>query len=780
MIGEIGARSHFPRVTDGASSLEALFALFPEHHAKILRGHEGPRRNSRFPSTNVLCDLALALASLDSSPRRKATVRVRIADEACEIGLERAGSCVLVSLYSGGAVPYVHLFERRCQSALLAESMASALRERAESAQPRELERIEAALARLHGTVSEVREVEPSAIEVASAEDLPFAFSAELWLRAQATAPSDAPPSSRNLGSEGKAPTILRAELLSLLVKGRLRVSAFDHTKELADVHVFLVAEQLARLSLDAARAVAQARPLYKKTVVGGAVLGLRVAAKGSETKLALTLGSASNLRGEHWTFPSLDAFAFGRAVVEFGRNLARALVRSDRSQAHNLRLVEFRALLRELSETSREVRASDGVINQSPESYRAYARESEPNKGVAAPVGRIRFAPKWTAAVPSIDLRSTFLCGESLIVGSLREVSAIDRNSGVILWTKPVTKGVSVLTPAGLARFDGEGELTLLDLHSGETKRSLRLSPRVGAPVTGAVVSGPGLPRMLVISEGKRDLSCVDLDAGEVLWRYSSRRAGAFRLRRAGRLVIVSSAEQALTAIDAVSGEVVWRHCDKLRFAHAASVTDDALFAIAGDGAFVGLGGTRLCQLNPWSGAHKWSVEFREGARPIGPPLVARNSVVVALLGRHGTQVVAFDRKTGEKLFERDGCAGMAAPLLLDDAVTLNGESGEFVSIDAETGELRYQHVFATGVEGDRPRRLEPVLRSGALFVPQGAVHVVRPRDGALLGTVPVDLVPDLLRVDERCDVYVAEESGHVAAFSAGARLSLVRTSPA
>ena len=36
-------------------------------------------------------------------------------------------------------------------------------------------------------------------------------------------------------------------------------------------------------------------------------------------------------------------------------------------------------------------------------------------------------------------------------------------------------------------------------------------------------------------------------------------------------------------------------------------------------------------------------------------------------------------------------------------------------------------------------------------------------------------DIIPDLLRVDERCDVYVAEESGHLAAFRAGAKLSLV-----
>jgi hypothetical protein len=54
--------------------------------------------------------------------------------------------------------------------------------------------------------------------------------------------------------------------------------------------------------------------------------------------------------------------------------------------------------------------------------------------------------------------------------------------------------------------------------------------------------------------------------------------------------------------------------------------------------------------------------------------------------------------------------------------------------------------------------------------------VSVLRPSDGALIGAIaPTDAIPDLLRVDERCDVYVAEESGHVVSFGALPRLSVV-----
>jgi hypothetical protein len=68
-------------------------------------------------------------------------------------------------------------------------------------------------------------------------------------------------------------------------------------------------------------------------------------------------------------------------------------------------------------------------------------------------------------------------------------------------------------------------------------------------------------------------------------------------------------------------------------------------------------------------------------------------------------------------------------------------------------------------------------VLRHGALFIPSAHVHILRPTDGAELTTdTGCDLVPDLLRVDERAWFYVAEESGHVRAYASAPQLSLVK----
>src|SRR5262249_2142337 len=154
-----------------------------------------------------------------------------------------------------------------------------------------------------------------------------------------------------------------------------------------------------------------------------------------------------------------------------------------------------------------------------------------------------------------------------------------------------------------------------------------------------------------------------------------------------------------------------------------------------------------RLHQLDPWSGVVRWTAELPSGTTPVGAPLVAASTAIVTTHGPRGTGLIGFDRKTGAVRFQRAACSPPASCVVIDDIVVVNSEAGELVGVDANDGSTRYRHVFAAGAEGERPRRLDPVLRPGALFVPQREVHVVRPRDGTIIGQVPTDLIPDLLR---------------------------------
>jgi outer membrane protein assembly factor BamB len=762
--------------------------------------------------TALLCDLAYAAADLASGQRPRGVVRLCADPDPWEIGVERAGSDALVTVFQGGTVPNVALFERRIDGAALCERILAGLERFAGATKERDRKRgrarallgdFEARPANddtgADGEENEHKEAEPDvipagdAIRASSARkrlmsalpfaegggasgaepaivsveptgDIPIVIAADLALRAH-------PPQADS------EPDVQRSDLFSLLFRGRVRVAVGEVERELPDVFVFLVAEQLAHLAQEALEAWTLRRAYHRRLTVGGAILGIRLQDKGGASLTLGVLRKASGDRAHTWTFPAVDVGALVQGVVAFGRALTRSLVRRDRSQSSNYRLFGFRSRVRELAERLREATRDNSKINASPESYRAFAAMSRAPAASSDAFGRtrLRFSTRWLTTVPSIDLRSTFLCGEIIVAGGAREISCFDRRTGELVWCQPAPRAVAVITPLGLARLLPDGSLNLHDLSTGDVLWTTRLAPRVGASASGAVVSAPGLPRMLIVSEGARHLAAVDLHTGEVRWRYAARRGGVFRLKRAGKLVIVASGDPSLTALDVLTGEVVWRFCDRLRFASNVAVDQDALFAPAGDGAFVGRGGTRLHHIDPWSGAARWSVELPSHVAPIGAPLLAPETVIAVTHGRRGTGLVGFDRRSGAMRFDITAAATTAACLVVDDMVTVNSEGGELVAIDAGDGSTRYRHVFSGSAEGDRPRRLEPVLRSGALFVPQSEVHVVRPRDGTLLGRVPADIIPDLLRVDERCDVYVAEESGHLGAFTAAPRLALV-----
>lgn len=779
---------------NSGAAIDAELASPLAAHSLRLGGEHLAKQLTEHQTIALLGELAGAISDLASARAARAVVRLCADPDPWEIGLERAGRDVLITLFHGGAIPDIALFERRIDGDALTNRLTTELEGLARRAGVADGSRAPvlcandapfpgtpasesgaralAAKQRLDAsppfsTGAFAAAAEPSLVSVEPTGEIPIVIAADVTLRA---------PSPGAVASE---PAVQRSDLFSLLFRGRLRVTIGKDEREIGDVFVFPLAEQLAHLALEALEAWTRRRPYHRRLTVGGAILGVRLQEEGAAS---LTLGVARRSSGDRaptWTFPAVDVGALVQGVVAFGRALTRSLVRRDRAQSSNYRLFGFRGRVRELADRLREATRDDSKINSQPESYRAFAAMSREPKANDTAFGRarLRFTTRWTTTVPSIDLRSTFLCGELIIAGGAREISCIDRRTGELVWCRPEPRAATVITPLGLARLLPDGNLQMHDLSTGEVSWTTRLTPRVGAGASGAVVSAPNLPKMLIVSEGARHLGALDLHTGEVRWRYGARRGGVFRLKRAGKLLVVASGEPSLTALDVLTGEVVWRFCDRLRFSSNVAVDHDALFASAGDGAFVGRGGVRLHHLDPWSGAARWSVELPAHVAPMGAPLLAPETVIAVTHGRRGTGLVGFDRRTGAMRFDITAASTAASCLVVDDMVIVNSEGGELVAIDAGDGSTRYRHVFSGGVEGDRPRRLEPVLRSGALFVPQSEVHVVRPRDGTLLGRVPADMIPDLLRVDERCDVYVAEESGHLGAFTAAPRLQLVST---
>jgi outer membrane protein assembly factor BamB len=307
-----------------------------------------------------------------------------------------------------------------------------------------------------------------------------------------------------------------------------------------------------------------------------------------------------------------------------------------------------------------------------------------------------------------------------------------------------------------------------------GETYARSRIAPRVGGAMLGVCAGGRSTPPVAVLTEGRDRLVALDVRTGEPRWRFRSRGRGNFRLTRAGRILLVVSGDSTLDAIDVATGEVAWRWSDRGRITLAPAVTRDVAIAVSGH---AGTSAGALMGLDLFSGELTFRRELESG--PLISPIATEQLAIVSVPRGSALTLQAFDLATGKERWcaEDPGLGEGGAPLIVDRHLVVNTPSGSANALDLATGELRWQHRMADPMRDDVPRRLEPVLRGGALFLPSASVHVVRPSDGSVVGAPMADgIIPDFMRVDERGWLYLAEESGHIEAYAPAPNLRLVR----
>jgi outer membrane protein assembly factor BamB len=319
-----------------------------------------------------------------------------------------------------------------------------------------------------------------------------------------------------------------------------------------------------------------------------------------------------------------------------------------------------------------------------------------------------------------------------------------------------------------------------MLELDGGAEVWSARVRPTVGRP-TGITLGSARAPRLLVVAEGvgaDRGLVALDALTGEARWRFAARRTtedAAFEFQRAGRLLVVVCGDSAVYGLDADTGATVWRFADRVRFVLRPRVARDLVVAVAGQ---PGRPGATLYALDAFSGKLLWKRPV-PGA-PLAGPVVCESVALVASadpagVGRPG--ITSIETSTGTPLWRRSfpGVERGFAWLPVDERVVVNVAGGHAVSLHAASGDIAWEHHPAAPAV-DVPARLEPVLRGAALFLPLEAVYVLRPEDGEVIHRLDEGPVPDYLRVDERCHLYVGEQSGHLSAFGIAARLAVVK----
>ena len=141
-------------------------------------------------------------------------------------------------------------------------------------------------------------------------------------------------------------------------------------------------------------------------------------------------------------------------------------LLRQDPAQKQNLRLSAFRRMLRSLDDRLREATCDDAKVNPAPELYRVRRRAPSGTPPIRE-ASKLRFSPGWTVAFPAIDLRSTFLCGDHLIVGGARDGLRRPPHGGLFLAARDGPRIVGGDTAGARAVCSRDGSIALHDFAS-------------------------------------------------------------------------------------------------------------------------------------------------------------------------------------------------------------------------------------------------------------------------------------------------------------------------
>lgn len=712
-----------------------------------------------------LPDLITTLLALASGHRRKSILP--LSESTGELALVRRGKSVLVTHYDTAPVPQIFVRDRALPLGQLLDTCSDAAQEVGQRSGPGALRDAAFRLGQraAEAVVKEDTQPPPVPIErrggalVDPGDRTPLSFGFLVRV-----APAD------GLHAESAA----RADVHALLFDGQLWAYVHGRKLPLARGPIFPVVQRM----IHAARGIVEAweaqRGANLRMRAGDLGIGMRLDRMG---KVGLTVGGTE--RGS-LSLPPMDVPGAVLPLLRLGSDLVRAVVSVDRLHARNLRLTGLRDEIRTLRRLVQSRSSAASFTNRDPDLLRAYAAHA-PGQGELRAVdngpepGKLRFSLRWHAEIEGLDASSTFLCGDRIVVANPKTALALDRDEGQLLWLRDAPCSLSLMAGTALVRVDAEGEVELCDVQDGSPYARTRISPRIGGPPLGLFAGGRQVPPLAVIAEGRDRLVAVDVRTGAQCWRFRSRGRGGFRLQKAGRVLLVATGDNTLDALDVTSGEVVWRWSDRGRIVMAPAVARDVAVAVVGSPG--GRSGT-LLGLDLYSGQLLWKQELSSG--PAAAPIASEGLVTVALSGPDRGQLAAFDAQSGEPMWQAPdpGLNEGGVAMAVDRSLVINAPSGAICALDTATGQTRWDRRTADPVRDDVPRRLEPVLRGGALFVPAASVHLVRPSDGASLGTpVAAELIPDFLRVDERGWLYVAEESGHVEAYAPVPNLRLVKS---
>ncbi|MCK9522615.1 MAG: PQQ-like beta-propeller repeat protein [Proteobacteria bacterium] len=562
-------------------------------------------------------------------------------------------------------------------------------------------------------------------------------------------------------------------DLNALLFRGQFVVHAKERRRIMGEGFLFLQLEKMLFSVRKVLSAWEERRPMSVRLNSGGMTLALRL---GADDQFSVTL---INRKDEAHTavLNDITPWQWSDAILGVAREVRRYVLQEAPLLRRNIRVEMLSRELRQLTEWARE-QQRQAVINPEAERYRSQAIDIAPARPSNSFRGHshLMFREKWRIEAEGLELERTLLCEDIAVISARGFMLGVDIDSSAVLWKREVERCDAVVVPTGrdgIARVAQTGLIELIDLRSGACRWQTKLLPRAGGSPVAMLVEQGTLPGTLIVAEEEKKLVALDLRTGEPRWRYAAPRGGRFSLRRHGRLLYVSSSDTLFTALDVENGALVWRFPERTMFHLPAGIWEDTLVVPGGRyGKTEGV----LFGIDAYSGERRWATSLDGGS--LTAPIIASGVAMMPVRKGGHTDLAAFDVQTGAPLWRVpcDGWAETCSLLAYESQFIVNVAGGVLRAIDARSGDERWMTYLGPTCSDDIPLGLAIAAKNGVLFVPADTVYVVDPHSGdvvhALSGEPPV---PDLLNVDERGSLFVAEESGHIGFFELARRFAVV-----
>ena len=311
--------------------------------------------------------------------------------------------------------------------------------------------------------------------------------------------------------------------------------------------------------------------------------------------------------------------------------------------------------------------------------------------------------------------------------------LTAIDRNSGKILWQKqygpvwwknfPGARTTPTFDNGKLYLFSSTGNLTCFDAESGDQIWQLDTEKTIGARnITWGIAESVVVDGDIVYATPGADgaaVIAVNKNNGSIVWRTELDAKSAYcsplLVNYNSRKILITALDKMIVGIDAADGKVLWQNPHKVAYDINANtpIYDDGIFYISNG---YKLGG-KAFKINPDStGTQELWHEKRLSCHFGG--LSYKDGIIYGI-GEQG-KVHAVELKTGNVVGSSEPYVKKGSLILADGKLFCYGESSRVALVKFD-GKKFSEHGMFSITEGEKEHWAHPVVSNGSLYIRHG-----------------------------------------------------------